>query len=395
MRLAIPSLALVFLLGPSLRPVAAETVPLEIENLVVEGIREIYAMDFDGAEAKFKEAERFQPDHPYGYYGDAIVAWAKFVYVSQQTDPVQRKKFEDGVETSIEKCTAWLKLHPNDAYVRLALGGTYGLRSRLSVIERHWLRALWDGRTAIKQTRLAYQLDSTAYDALLGIGMYDYYADALPRFISAFNRMFLGGSREKGIEALKIAAEKGKYVSTAAKLILVEIYTEDQWGAKDPGKALELILELRKEFPNSPIFHQIEHVCLFETGKYDELIESAQDYLKRIDDKAPYYVELDRARMHTTIGTARFAKKEIDFARQSYETAGSLAGTKAAPNRWGVWGLVRLGQVHDVLGERDKAIEAYRAAAQFTDVWGFRALAQARMRSPFAGTDKIGPLPPP
>jgi tetratricopeptide (TPR) repeat protein len=373
---------------------AENPVPPRIEELVREGMRQIYAMDFDGAEASFKEAEKFQPDHPYGYYGDAIVSWAKFVYGSQQTDQIQRKRFEEAVGTSLAKCTAWLKDHPNDAYVRLAYGGTYGLKSRLSVIEKRYLRALWDGRTAIKETRLAWKLDNTAYDALLGIGMYDYYADALPRFVSVFSRMFLGGSREHGIENLKIAADKGKYVAVAAKLILVEIYTEDQWGAKDPNRALELILGLRREFPNSPIFHQIEQVCYYEAQKYDAVIESAQEYLKRIDGKMPYYPESDRARMHTTIGTARFAKGEMPEAKSSYETAGGMAGTASAPNRWGVWGMVRLGQVRDTLGEREKAVEAYRKAAEFSDVWGFRAIANGLVRDPFK-KGNIGQLPPP
>jgi tetratricopeptide (TPR) repeat protein len=374
---------------------AVPSVPPRIEELVREGMRQIYAMDFDGAEASFKEAEKFQPDHPYGYYGDAIVSWAKFVYGSQQTDPAQRKKFEEAVGTSLSKCTAWLKDHPNDAYVRLAYGGTYGLKSRLSVIEKRYLRALWDGRTAIKETRLAWKLDNTAYDALLGIGMYDYYADALPRFVSVFSRMFLGGSRLKGIENLKIAAEKGKYVAVGAKLILVEIYTEDQWGAKDPNRALDLILGLRREFPKSPIFHQIEQVCYYEAGKYDAVVESATEYLKLIDQKAPYYPESDRARMHTTIGTALFAKGQMPEAKASYETAGGMAGTSSAPNRWGVWGMVRLGQVQDVLGERQKAVDAYKKAAEFSDVWGFRAIAREFARTPFPKNGTIGQLPPP
>jgi hypothetical protein len=99
--------------------------------------------------------------------------------------------------------------------------------------------------------------------------------------------------------------------------------------------------------------------------------------------------------MHTTIGTARFAKGEMPEAKASYETAGGMAGTASAPNRWGVWGMVRLGQVRDVLGEREKAVEAYKKAAEFSDVWGFRAVAQSLVRNPFSGKGKIGQLPPP
>ena len=291
---------------------------------------------------------------------------------------------------------AWLKKTPRDADALLALSGAYGLSSRLAVIERRWLRALFHGRRGIKLVRKAHRFDPDLYDTLLGIGMYDYYADTLPRFVGVLSRLILGGDRERGIERLKLVAEKGHYANVGAELILIEIYTEDRWGAKDPERALEMIERLMAKFPKSPMFHQIGQVCQYSAGRFDALLASATDYLRRIDEGWPYYPEGDRARQYMTIGAAHFAKKNFEASEKAFETAGELAGTSELPVRWGVWGLVRLGQVRDVLNRREEAVEAYRAAKRFPDIWRFRSYARRGIKTPYrmkeAGVDQ---LPPP
>ncbi|PCI37267.1 MAG: hypothetical protein COB53_06940 [Elusimicrobia bacterium] len=376
-------------------PAFASAAPSPIETHILDSINSIWAMNFDESEAHLDKATKLDPDYPYTYFGRANLSWLRFVYVSQQTDPKLKKKFEKQVEEAVAASQKWLKTHPKDAQAYLALSGSYGLRARLSTIQKHWIRALMDGRRAVKYTRKAHKLNPKLYDALLGAGVYDYYSDALPRGIKLLSRLILGGDRDRGIASLKIVAEKGNFTKIAAQLLLIEIYTEDQWGARDPQKAVDIISALRKEFPQSPIFHKIEHVCLYEAKRFKELKTSVDDYQKRIDADWAYYPKKDRARMFVTQGTAQFAQAKLPEAQTAFQEAGKLAGSSKKPDRWGVWGLVRLGQVRDALKSRKEAVEAYASAMKFPDIWGFRGVAKKGRRRPILLGLTVGQLPPP
>ncbi|MFH2202715.1 MAG: hypothetical protein ABIJ96_06350 [Elusimicrobiota bacterium] len=390
MRLLLPLLALSAVLS-----LPAAAAPPEVDTHILNAIQAIWAMDFSASEASLEKAKAALPEYPYPYFGQANVTWLRYVYGSQRTDTALQKKFEGEVEQAVAAAETWLRAHPRDAEGYLALSGSYGLRARLATIQKRWLRALLDGRKAVKFTRQAHRLDPELHDALLGAGMYDYYADSLPRTVKFFSKLILGGDRERGIRSLKTVAEKGRYAKIAAQLLLIEVYTEDRWGARDPAEAVRIIQALRTRFPKSPVFHKIEQVCLYEAERYDEVSASAREYTRRIDDGWAYYLPQDRARMCVTEGTARFAQNRLEPAHDAYQRAGALAGTAEKPERWGVWGLVRLGQVRDLLNRRPEALQAYGAAGGFADIWGFRAAAKRGLRAPHLSSSEVGQLPPP
>jgi hypothetical protein len=63
--------------------------------------------------------------------------------------------------------------------------------------------------------------------------------------------------------------------------------------------------------------------------------------------------------------------------------------------RWGVWAIVRLGNVYDLKGARDKAVEFYKEAKAYKDDWGFSESIAKYLKKPFAEAELPGTLPPP
>lgn len=82
-------------------------------------------------------------------------------------------------------------------------------------------------------------------------------------------------------------------------------------------------------------------------------------------------------------------------ARALFEQ-GQQAVKNQEPSRWGVWNELRLGQVYDVLGEREKAVKQYKEVLSFDDKWGFDETAEALLKKPYAlpPGGNVGPLPP-
>lgn len=387
--------ALVFLAASLLAPPVARAadhyITPELDSYLMQGIDGIYNMDFDRAEAAARKAVALNPEHPNAYMGLAGILWTRYVYGTDQTDQALLVPFDRAIKKTIEVANAWLKKHPKDPMGLMTLGAAYGIDSRLMVIRREWLSAYWTGRKAVQITRDAVKQNPELWDAYLGLGMYDYYTDVYPRFIGVLAKIVLRGNRLRGIETLRMVAEKGHYSQNNAKILLVEIYTEDAWGAKNPEKAVEIMRELRAKYPDSAMMHSAEFVALYEAGRYDEVAKSAQEYIARV--KSGKYNSIELGKGYVALATALWAQRKHDLAFAAFKQAEAVqyAGKMS---RWAVWAHIRAGNMEDAQGRRADAVADYKLAAAQPDLWGFKALAKAGLSKPFKSVFP-GPIPPP
>ena len=88
------------------------------------------------------------------------------------------------------------------------------------------------------------------------------------------------------------------------------------------------------------------------------------------------------------------AQGNLEAARDLFEE-GREKIKNQDPSRWGVWNELRLGQVYDLLGEREKAKAQYKYVLSFKDKWGFDELAKQFLKTPYViPAQGVGPLPP-
>ncbi|TPW18937.1 MAG: hypothetical protein FD126_3186, partial [Elusimicrobia bacterium] len=370
----------------------AGSITPEMDKNIMAGLDAIYTMDFDAAERAARRVIELAPDHPQGYFAEASVAWTRYVYDTEETDQSLVEPFEKKTAEVIKLADRWLKKHPKDSDVLMIQGSAYGLSSRLLVMRRSWLSAYWDGRAALGLVRDAVAADPQNHDARLGVGMYDYYSDVYPRFIGVLAKIMLRGDRLRGIETLKLVAEKGRYSKFAAKLLLVEIFTMDAFGAKNPEEALRISREVRAAYPGSPMLHAAELVSLYEAKRYEEAAAGAREFLERV--KQGKYRPLDQAKGSVILATALWAegKKEEALAAMRAGTEVKMGGRLS---RWSVWALTRAGQLEDLLGRHEDARRSFRAAAAEVDTWGMREVAKENVRHPFKTDGYPGPIQPP
>ncbi|MFA5162002.1 MAG: hypothetical protein WC421_07120 [Elusimicrobiales bacterium] len=372
---------------------AYEKMPPELDALVMRGITSIHQLDFDGAEKDFSEILEKYPGQPYGYFGLAMSQWGRLEYQQEESNPALDELYEKKTDEAIDKGEAWLKKHPEDASAHVCVGGMYGLRSRLALMKHSWIRAYFTGRKGLKHMKTAIKLDSEYYDAYLGPGMYEYYAGTLPAVIRILAKFLVSGDPKKGLEYLNLVREKGHYTATAAKLLLIEIYTQTGSKYANPALALEWAKELRKQSPNHPMLHFVEIVCLYENGKWEEVRAEAEEYLRRIEKGEANYSAMYTPRALIALGTSYLAENKLDKALEAFVRA--EPPSKEKPNRWAVWSVVRAGNIHDLQGERKKAVADYKRALGYQDHWGFRDYITAYLRKPYAAEQNPGQLPPP
>jgi tetratricopeptide (TPR) repeat protein len=363
----------------------------EMDRALNEGLDAIYTMDFDAADNAARKVMELSPEHPYGHFGYAAAALTRYIYETDQTDQSVIPVFEQRIAAATRKAKAWLEKNPRDADVLMVAGACYGIASRMQATRHQWIKAYFSGRKAMSYTRASLKHDPQLFDSYLGLGMYDYYTDAYPRVIGVLAKIMLRGNRQRGISELKIAAEKGRYGSVAAKLILVEIYTEHKFGTKNPEEAVRLMAEVRRRYPESAMLHSADIVSLYEAKRHEDVRRGALDFLSRVSSGT--YAALQLAKGEVMLGTALWALGEKEAALEALK-AGSGVRLGGQLSRWAVWGLIRAGQLSDVLGRREEAVRFYKAAFEQPDLWGLRAPAEKGLSKPYS-LPGPGPMPPP
>ena len=143
---------------------------------------------------------------------------------------------------------------PADRRALLARGAAHGVKSRL-----HLFR--WDkgpaSREAVRMREALVAARAAGEDALdldFGLGLYDYYADTLPRLfkVVAFVLRIPGGDRERGLDALARVARGGSlFHDDEAR---VQMYDIHSYFERQPDCALHWIREMWRLHPGWPLW---------------------------------------------------------------------------------------------------------------------------------------------
>ncbi len=387
--------AVCFLFTALVAPVRAElTLPPDVMQYATVGINGVYNLDFDTAQENIQKVFNEYPDHPFAHFGNAMIAWSRYEYEFETSDDHQRKVFEKILDDSISGIKRWIKKNPQDSNGYMGIGALYGLRALFNMRNRNWVTSYFAGRKAISNLEKSLALDPTYYDAYFGLGIYQYFAGTLPSVIKILARIVaIKGNPQQGVEFLNLAREKAHFTADSAKLILIEVQNTRGSAFYAPEKSLEYIRQLRAKFPTNPLMHYVEIICLYETGHYDQVTAQANAFLKLIgSDK--FYKDIYIPRAYTALGTTQMAQGNFEAARALFEE-GQRKIQEQDPSRWGVWNALRLGQVYDVLGQREQAKAQYKYVLSFKDKWGFDELAKSLLKKPYTvPAEGVGPLPP-
>ncbi len=387
--------ALLFAATVALPSAAEIKLPADVMEYATVGINGVYSLDFATAQENIEKVFALYPDHPFAHFGNAMIAWSRYEYEFETSDDTQRKVFEKTLDDSIKGIKRWIKKYPNDPNAYMGIGALYGLRAMFSMRNRSWITAYFSGRKAISNLEKSLELDPTYYDAYFGLGIYNYFASTLPSVIKMLAAIVaIKGDPDKGVEQLNLSREKAMFTSDSSKLILIEVQNTRGGKYYDPEKSLEYIRQLRKKYPNNPLMHYVELICLYETGHYEEVEKGGREFLALIG-KDPFYKDIYISRAYTAIGTSLMSRGQWEQAQTAFEE-GQKALKGQAPSRWGVWNEYRLGQVYDMLGQRGKAVAQYKKVLSFKDKWGFDEVAEQGLKTPWQpqpGHD-AGPLPP-
>lgn len=214
-----------------------------------------------------------------------------------------------------------------DTENKFYLGSIYAYLGRISGIDGSWWSAFRNGQKSRNIMDEVLKTDPKFYDAYLILGMLYYYADRL-NGVAGFVAGVLGlsGDRNKGLEYLRIAYEKGTLTYGQTALTLIEIHSSLE---DNDYEAIKFYEDFLSKYPkNKRILNSYcqRLIGLYEFNKTALLINS-----DLIDDytKSKYYDAVGNPEL-----AIKFAESSLKNLKSMWRGAAENAKYIIVFNSW-------------------------------------------------------------
>jgi hypothetical protein len=354
-----------------------------IDAAIRRGIDATYAMRFDAAEREFQTVIKSYPDHPAGYFFDAMIDWWRILIAIEREDGDEA--FYRKLDKIIEMCDERLDRSDRDLTALFFKGGAIGFRGRLLATRKSWVRAAADGKAALPIVLDAARYGRNNPDIDLGTGIYNYYAAVLPERYSVLKPLMFflpKGDRTRGLRQLKNAAEHARFANWEAMYFLVQSYGAYE---NQPNAAIPYARRLCEAFPENPVFQRSLAKLYVRAGDWQNaravftsirqnVARSLTGYSRTVHREALYYlgyeamVRGDYAESMTSLIACDALSRAIDID---------------GPSSYMVMANLRMGMLHDVMNQRAFAIKQYDKVLRMDDFNGSHDLAKGYKQIPY------------
>ncbi|MBI5402674.1 MAG: tetratricopeptide repeat protein [Ignavibacteriae bacterium] len=338
------------------------------DYLLDRGINYIYRVQFDSAQLQFTEFTKQNPDAPEGYFFQAMLEWWKINL--DKNNESNDENFTNKVNKVLEVCDRILDKDDNDFRATFYKGGALGYRGLLKSIRESWLRAAEDGREALNLLDKAAELQPNNKDALLGIGIYNYFAEYVPdRYpvVKPLMLLFPRGDKVKGLLQIKEVAINSRFAKTEANYILAYLYINYE---KNYSEAEAYSKKLFTEFSENAVFERFLYTSYIGLSRLIDAIDGWKKVLEKgankqtgYDNKhtlreANYYIAVALFNMKRILEAEVYLKdcesinSEIDRNNESSFTANTF---------------LLLGAYYDAKGNHGKAEDYYDKVLSMKD----------------------------
>lgn len=261
-------------------PTRAEqlTLPAEASSI----LEKIYSFDLAGAQEAAQQMQKQHPDDPLGYLLESDALWwrlwcqaAEFKY--GMSDARRRGKlpadqhYLELVAAASALASAPLKSQES-AEMQLYAGMADAAAGRLYALRGENRNTARFGVRAREHFLRVKTLNPKLSDADFGLGLYNYYVDALSA-MARILRFFMGipgGSKQEGIRLLEQAIADGVLTSDISRFYLaMNLHRYDQ----QYERALAIISPLAEKYPSNPLFQLARGDLFAKLGRKPQAFE--------------------------------------------------------------------------------------------------------------------------
>jgi tetratricopeptide (TPR) repeat protein len=363
------------------------------------GFDDIYNLDYDQADQVFRLLKKEVPRHPAPPLYLGVIVWLRELFHRQDLDldrflspafftrgnqqampAAQRQDFFDDIQECQMLARERLARNPRDADALYFLAASYGILASFSITLDHSLgKAFSYGDKGYDYDRQVIKLDANYYDAYMTVGLYQYVVGSMPWYFRLLAAVVgFHGSKEQGFQDVEIAGERGEYVRTDARVVRMVLFMREG----KPQDALRFAQELHRDFPRNYIF-QINIAQILEImGRADQAVAEYLEVVRRAAAGEANYRLLPLAVFRYTLGYKFFRMRRFGPAQAQFQ---ECIDNPATPATERALSELRLGQIMDLDGRRQEALEHYHRVLELRDVDNSHELARSFLQKPYQG----------
>jgi len=365
----------------------AETQPVPLRAYLRQGIDKAFNLETQSAMGFFQNAVELDRGNPLGY---AFLALAHLFSYEMDYDPQEKAKQQEDMLQDIGETLARglkrIEKNPRDSEAYFAMALAKIVKVRWAITQKRYVMVAQETTSTWDYLEKVKAEDPQNYDVYFPIGLLHYHLDHLPavtRFLSSL--LITAADRQKGLQELVLAAQKGDLLKELAQAELSSVYT---YFEGQPTQALPITMELKKKYPRNYNFSFALANTLSELQRFTEAFAVAREIETGIQAGRPPFIPQLQPRLDHLLGRILFNQGEYVRATEYFQKA--LITTVSVYNaRNRASSLVRLGMIHDIRGERKQAEEYYTRALA---VEGGEGIAQTEakqyLKTPYAPRPK-------
>jgi hypothetical protein len=346
-------------------------------------LKNIYSCYFDSADAKISVYINSYPKEPQGYFLSVLSDWWK-INIDRKNESLD-EKLEEKVNRTSDICDELLDKNPKDVDALIYKGASLGYRGLSKSLRENWLSAADDGRQALNLLDEALELAPGNKEALLGIGIYNYFAEYIPDrypFLKPLMIIFPKGDKIKGVAQIKDAAENSKIAVYEAKYIIAYFNLQYERNFIESELYSRTLFD---EFPSNPVFEKMLYNCYSGSGKFVEALDGwtvvRNKHLNKVKGyefeavlrEADYYISLSLLKinrieeMEQFINECESLSNKIDKEDTSFK----------------VFAFLMQGMRNDAIGNRGRAVEYYKRVIEMKEYGGSQNEANRFLKEPY------------
>lgn len=315
----------------------------------------IYNMQFTEALQAAQRLSDRAPNHPAGAFYHAATYW-QWRILALETHQQQGllRSFDTASSQALQLAAQLPAAQATEA--AFYLGAIYGMRARMYFVQKQYFKALHAAKQGGQYLHQCVTNDPNWYDAYVGLGTYHYVLSRVPGFWRGIVQRLIGmlGDRQKGLQELELARTKGPLSGPEAASILAKIYARSQ--ESQLQRAVGLLESLVQRYPQNFDYRYRLAYLYASLGQWERARYCIQSLLDALNQGQPYYPSQWVPILQYRLAEVEVLQGEADTAAlrlQALQPHNLDASLQA-------WISLRLGNVHDLRGFRQKARETYK-----------------------------------
>jgi predicted negative regulator of RcsB-dependent stress response len=313
---------------------------------VRRGLEFGYNFSWDKAEKTFKDLIQKFPNDPRGYHYEASIYF--WDYLSTK-DIKSYNTFIAFSDTAIDKANVFLDKNPDNLDIIYTLGADYSYRTLVFAKAEKFLDAVWASKKSESNLGRALEIDSSYYDAYLGLGLYYFGVGQIPSSLRwALNLAGIHGDKTLGLYCIKKAANFGNLSKVEAEYFYSQILTDYK---AEYEQASHYLQALTNSYPENLLFSYSNAVLDIKRRR---LNDAERILAKVIDSKDESFKQI--------ISFSNFLMGDINFKKNQFEDAEEyysiFISTSINEDYKGI-AYLRMGFCYELTGDRNNAVKCF------------------------------------